>query len=45
MFFEGNYQGYECDHRKRLEAAGGDPDRPHRIKYKRLEDEARRLQG
>ena len=27
---------YEADHRKRLQAAGEDPDRPHRIKYKRL---------
>ncbi len=36
VFFEGNYQEYEADHRKRLEAAGEDPDRPHRIKYKRL---------
>jgi ATP-binding cassette ChvD family protein len=35
-FFEGNYQEYEADHRKRLAAAGEDPDRPHRIKYKRL---------
>jgi ATP-binding cassette ChvD family protein len=35
-FFEGNYQEYEADHRKRLSAAGEDPDRPHRIKYKRL---------
>ncbi len=35
-WFEGNYQEYEADHRKRLQAAGEDPDRPHRIKYKRL---------
>ncbi|HSG89038.1 MAG TPA: energy-dependent translational throttle protein EttA [Pseudomonadales bacterium] len=34
--FEGNYQEYEQDHRKRLSDAGEDPDRPHRIKYKRL---------
>ena len=36
VWFEGNYQEYEADHRKRLEAAGEDPNRPHRIKYKRL---------
>jgi ATP-binding cassette ChvD family protein len=36
VFFEGNYQEYEADHRKRLSAAGEDPDRPHRLKYKRL---------
>ena len=36
VFFEGNYQEYEADHRKRLSAAGEDPDRPHRMKYKRL---------
>ena len=35
-FFEGNYQEYEADHRKRLKAAGEDPDRPHRMKYKKL---------
>ena len=35
-FFEGNYQEYEVDHRKRLKAAGEDPDRPHRMKYKKL---------
>jgi ATP-binding cassette ChvD family protein len=35
-FFEGNYQEYEADHRKRLADAGEDPDRPHRIKYKKL---------
>ena len=26
VFFEGDYQEYESDHRKRLEAAGEDPD-------------------
>ncbi|TVS19769.1 MAG: hypothetical protein EA417_00060 [Gammaproteobacteria bacterium] len=36
LAYEGNYQEYEADHRKRLEAAGEDPDRPHRIRYKRL---------
>ena len=36
VWYEGNYQEYEDDHRKRLAAAGEDPDRPHRIKYKRL---------
>ncbi|MEE4299088.1 MAG: energy-dependent translational throttle protein EttA [Pseudomonadales bacterium] len=35
-FFEGNYQEYEADHRKRLADAGEDPDRPHRMKYKKL---------
>ena len=35
-FFEGNYQEYEADHRKRLKDAGEDPDRPHRMKYKKL---------
>ena len=34
LWFEGNYQEYEADRRKRL---GGDADRPHRIKYKPLE--------
>ena len=34
VWFEGNYQEYEADRRKRL---GGDADRPHRIKYKPLE--------
>jgi ATP-binding cassette ChvD family protein len=32
-WFEGNYQAYEADRRKRLGAAA---DRPHRIKFKRL---------
>jgi ATP-binding cassette ChvD family protein len=31
--FEGNYQEYEVDRRKRL---GADADTPHRIKYKKL---------
>ena len=35
-FFEGNYQEYEADHKKRLKDAGEDPDRPHRMKYKKL---------
>jgi ATP-binding cassette ChvD family protein len=35
-FFEGNYQEYEADHKKRLKEAGEDPDRPHRMKYKKL---------
>jgi len=32
-WFEGNYQDYEADRRKRL---GADADQPHRIKYKPL---------
>ncbi|MCG5524841.1 energy-dependent translational throttle protein EttA [Ectothiorhodospira haloalkaliphila] len=34
VFFEGNYQDYEEDRRKRL---GSDADQPHRVKYRRLE--------
>jgi len=33
VWFEGNYQAYEEDRRRRL---GADADRPHRIKYKPL---------
>jgi ATPase subunit of ABC transporter with duplicated ATPase domains len=33
VYFEGNYQEYEADRRKRL---GADADTPHRIKYKKL---------
>ncbi len=33
VWFEGNYQEYEADRRKRL---GIEADQPHRIKYKRL---------
>jgi ATP-binding cassette ChvD family protein len=33
VFFEGNYQEYEADKKRRL---GADADIPHRIKYKRL---------
>ena len=33
VWFEGNYQEYEADRRKRL---GADADQPHRIKYRRL---------
>ena len=32
-WFEGNYQDYEADRRRRL---GDDANRPHRIKYRRL---------
>ena len=32
-WFEGNYQDYEADRRKRL---GADADQPHRIKYRPL---------
>jgi energy-dependent translational throttle protein EttA len=33
LWFEGNYQEYEADRKRRL---GSDADQPHRIKYKRL---------
>ncbi|HEY8470382.1 MAG TPA: energy-dependent translational throttle protein EttA, partial [Longimicrobiales bacterium] len=33
VWFEGNYQEYEADRRKRL---GAEADRPHRVKYKKL---------
>lgn len=33
VWFEGNYQDYEVDRKRRL---GGDADQPHRIKYKPL---------
>jgi ATP-binding cassette ChvD family protein len=33
-WFEGNYQDYEKDRRKRL---GADADQPHRIKYRRID--------
>ena len=33
VWFEGNYQDYEADRRRRL---GDEADRPHRIKYRRL---------
>ncbi len=33
VWFEGNYQEYEEDRRRRM---GADADQPHRIKYKRL---------
>jgi sulfate-transporting ATPase len=33
VYFEGNYQEYEADRRRRL---GTDADTPHRIKYKKL---------
>jgi energy-dependent translational throttle protein EttA len=32
-WFQGNYQDYEADRRRRL---GADADRPHRIKYRKL---------
>jgi hypothetical protein len=32
-WFEGNYQDYEADRKRRL---GGDADQPHRIKYRKL---------
>jgi hypothetical protein len=33
VWFEGNYQAYEEDRKRRL---GADADRPTRIKYKKL---------
>jgi len=33
-WFEGNYQDYEADRRRRL---GGEADTPHRIKYRRID--------
>ncbi len=33
VWFEGNYQDYEADRRKRL---GAEADQPHRIRYRRL---------
>ncbi len=33
-WFEGNYQDYEKDHRKRV---GADADTPHRIRYRRID--------
>jgi len=33
VFFEGNYQEYEADHKRRV---GADADRPHRVRYKKL---------
>jgi sulfate-transporting ATPase len=33
VWFEGNYQDYEADRRRRL---GPEAERPHRIKYRRL---------
>ena len=32
-FFEGNFQAYEADRKRRL---GSDADQPHRIRYKKL---------
>ena len=33
VWFEGNYQDYEADRRRRL---GAEAERPHRLRYKRL---------
>jgi hypothetical protein len=33
-WFEGNYQEYEKDRRRRM---GADADQPHRIKYRRID--------
>ncbi|MBI4952769.1 MAG: energy-dependent translational throttle protein EttA, partial [Myxococcales bacterium] len=35
VWFEGNYQDYEADRKRRL---GADADQPHRIRYRRLAD-------
>jgi ATP-binding cassette ChvD family protein len=34
VWFEGNYEAYEADRKKRL---GADADQPHRIRYKKLQ--------
>jgi ATPase subunit of ABC transporter with duplicated ATPase domains len=34
VWFSGNYAEYEADRRRRL---GADAERPHRIRYKRLD--------
>jgi hypothetical protein len=33
VWFEGNYEAYEADRKRRL---GADADQPHRIRYKKL---------
>ncbi len=33
VWFEGNYDDYEADRRRRL---GAEADQPHRIKYRKL---------
>ena len=33
-WFEGNYQDYEADYKRRK---GADADQPHRIKYRRID--------
>ena len=33
-WFEGNYEDYEKDHKRR---AGADADQPHRIKYRKID--------
>ncbi|MHB1168170.1 MAG: energy-dependent translational throttle protein EttA [Longimicrobiales bacterium] len=33
VWFEGNYQEYEADHRRRV---GAEADQPHRVKYRKL---------
>jgi hypothetical protein len=33
VFFEGNYQEYEHDRKRRL---GAEADQPHRIRYRKL---------
>jgi hypothetical protein len=33
VWFEGNYQDYEADRKRRL---GAEADQPHRIKYRKL---------
>jgi hypothetical protein len=41
-WFEGNYQDYEKDYRKRV---GADADQPHRIRYRRSAPTPRRGAG
>ncbi len=33
VWFEGNYEGYEADRKRRL---GAEAEQPHRIRYKKL---------
>ena len=35
LWFEGNYQDYEADRKRRL---GADADQPHRLRYRRMSD-------
>ncbi len=35
-WFEGNFEEYERDHKRRLAEAGIDPEQPHRVQHRRL---------